>query len=288
MTEEMETRPAPLPTKMFGIAGIAVLTLTACAPDDDQPEDAAQEDVDPDGAEDQGDEPDEIAEEEPENEAPEISEIESQLWDTMDQAESVVLDAEVPSDADEVEGEVDIDDAGTITQHYSGQVDGSALTMREESDAAQAEYITFEDATYLRGEDELRAVGEQFPGEIDEDELEDEFAGRWVDYSEIFPEGFTITEWLDEFRESLESGGGFDELEAAAETRDGEEVWVYTGDGREVVVRAGEEPVLLSVHAEDETGHFDVRFSDWNEAEEPERPADEDILTVQDIEELLS
>ncbi|GAA3072379.1 MULTISPECIES: hypothetical protein [Actinomycetes] len=304
MTEEMETAAVPTTVRMLGIVGIALLALTGCgageAEEDAGEQDAGQEDVDPDGAEDQGDEPDEIAEdgadEEPEDEteaeagdAPAIEEIEADLWRAMEEAESVVLDAEVPAGAEEVEADIDAEEgADTIVQHYSGQMDGSALTLREEAGGASAEYISFDDGTYLRGEDELAAVARQFPGEIDEDELAGEFEGKWVDYSQIFPEGFTVDEWMADFRGSLEEAGGFGELEAEADTRDGEDVWIYTDDRREIVVRAGDDPVLLSVYADNDGDVFDVRFSDWDEAAEPERPADEDILTVDDMEDILS
>ena len=50
-----------------GIFGVAVLALTACGPEDDGGQegvdDAAQEETDPDGAEEQGDTPGEIADE---------------------------------------------------------------------------------------------------------------------------------------------------------------------------------------------------------------------------------
>lgn len=302
MTEETETAAVSTAVRTLGIAGIALLALTACgggeAEEDAGEQDGAQEDVDPDGAEDQGIEPEEIAEDgagddsddEDEAEAggaPAIEEIEADLWRAMEDAESVVLDAEVPAGADEVEAEIDGEGADTIVQHYSGQMDGSALTLREEAGDASAEYITFEDGTYLRGEDELAAVARQFPGEIDEDELAPEFEGKWVDYSEIFPDGFTVDEWLEDFRGSLEASGGFGELDAEADTRDGEDVWVYTDDRREIVVRAGDDPVLLSVYADDDGDVFDVRFSQWDEAEEPERPAEEDILTIEDMEGIL-
>lgn len=325
MREDLDAPVLPMMTRALGIAGVALLALTACGGEGEDPQegDPGQEDVDPDGADDQGDEPDEIAEDDDEDgtsdedgddsdgedaaeaddeddepdegdedagadEAPELSEIEAELWETMENAESVVLEAEMPFSPDDFEGEVDVGEAETLHQFYSGQVDGSALTFLERAGDAEQEYITFDDATFLRGEDELRAISEQFPGDVDEEELAEELEGRWVDYTEIFPEGFAVSDWLAEFREGLDSAGGFGELDAATETRDGEDVWVYTDDEREIVVRPGDEPVLVSVEADVEGEVTDVRFSEWNEADEPERPAEEDILTVQDLEELLT
>ncbi|GAB3192306.1 hypothetical protein [Nesterenkonia suensis] len=309
MTEERHAAAVSTTVKTLGIMGISLLTLTACVGIEEEAgqQDAGQQDVDPDGAEDQGDEPDEIAEDDAADadevdevdeadeadddpgDAPEITDIEDDLWRAMEEAESVVLEVDIPADEAQVEGpeQIDAEEGERFTQHFSGQMDGSGLIMRQEFGGEATEMITFEDATYVRGEDELAAVAEQFPGEIDEDELAEEFEGKWVDYSDVLPEGFTITAEIDDFRRSLEDGGGFGELEGQTETREGEEVWVYTDDLRELVIRAGEEPVLLSVQAESESGRIEMHLSDWNAAEEPERPAEEDILSMEDLEDIL-
>lgn len=296
-TEIAENRYAAM-AKATGIFGVALLTVTACGGTggDEQPEDTDQEDVDPDGAEDQGDEPAEIAEDEDDSaedeedsgEAPEIAEIADEIWTNMENSESVTLDATVPFDAEDFEGTVEVEGAETIDQHYSGQIDGSALTFSEEAAGAEAEYITFDGETYLRGEHELEAFLEQYPGEFEEDELREEFEGKWVEYTEFFAGGVSVHDWFDEFRGGFEEAGGFGELEGAAEERDGEEVWVYTDDAREFVVRAGDEPVFLSLYADNEGEVFEATFSDWDEAEEPEEPDEEDVLTMEDLEGLLN
>lgn len=290
ITETAELRHGGI-LRGVGIFGVALLAVTACGDTDEgeeHPEDGAQEEMDPDGAEDQGDESDEIAEDEEEaGDPPQIEEIADDIWATMENAESVTLDATMPFDSEDFEGMVDVEGAETIEQHYSGQIDGSALTFTEEAAGSEVEYITFDGETYLRGEHELEAFLEQYPGEFEEDELREEFEGKWVEYTEFFPEGVSVHDWFDDFRGGFEESGGFGELEGTAEERDGEEVWVYTDENREFVVRAGEEPVLLSLYAENDDEVIEASFSDWDEAEEPEEPEEEDILTMEDLEGLL-
>lgn len=276
-----------------GLFSVALLVLTACGDNDEadeSSEDGAQGEVDPEGAQDQGHEPDEIAEDE-DGDPPQIEEIADDIWNTMENSESAVMEATRPLDPEELEGLAepeDVDDDATLRERYSGQADGSALTVLREAEGAEAEYITFDGETYLRGEHELEAFLDQYPGEFEEAELRQEFEGKWVEYTDFFPEGFSITEQLAVFRESFEEFGGFGELEGTAEERDGEEVWVYTDENREFVVRAGEDPVLLSVFAENDGEVVEATFSDWDEAEEPEKPDEEDILTMEDLEGLLN
>ena len=96
-----------------GLFGVALLTLSACEPAGETgTDDPGQEGVDPDGADDQGNPPEEIADDEDEGEdreeddaddqaaedsaeVPDLDEIEDQIWESSTGQESVTITGEI-------------------------------------------------------------------------------------------------------------------------------------------------------------------------------------------------
>ncbi|WP_010525714.1 hypothetical protein [Nesterenkonia sp. F] len=268
MTEKSTTSTKIAPrTTAAGLAGLALLALTACGGGGEEP--AAAESESPEVPP-----------------APEYTEIESDVWDTMLAAESVTIEADMPAglmDQQAAEGDRTI-------QEYAGAMDGSASTFRQESGDVTTEMRLVDGSAYVPGEVELASIERQSGGSISASDYAEDFEGRWIDYSDqVDPSGASPESFLIGLRSSMEGQSGAEALDSAAETRDGEDVWVYTaGEELEIVVRAGDEPVLLGFEGEQEGSSLSVQFAAWNASEGPEAPAAEDVMTIQEATQIVT
>ena len=95
-------------------------------------------------------------------------------------------------------------------------------------------------------------------------------------------------------RGDLDSVLGVEELSALdAEgepgTHEGEDVWVYESEEVELIILADEEeplPLLFDIRIEG--AEFQVEFLDWNASEEPERPDEQDVYSLEEIQDLVT
>lgn len=251
------------PRAAAGLAGVALLTLTACGGGGEDP--AAEESQTPEVPP-----------------APEISEISDEMWQSLSSQESLTLELTEPATEQFVQQQfgVPMDGAGTITQTYSGAADGDGMTLTQEYDDLMTEYLTFSDVTYVTGEAEVAAADRQNP-DVDVSAFEDELSGKHIDYGQFSVA--TIGDLIDQMQGITSQGDALDGLEGEAETRDGEGLWVYGDGSREMVVTAGEEPALISLAYGDEGERTELAISERGSAAVPERPAEEDVLSVDEV-----
>lgn len=249
------------PRAAAGLAGVALLTLTACGGGGEDP--AAEESQTPEVPP-----------------APEYTEIESDIWDTMLAAESVTLSVELSASSMNPQASSD----AVVAQEYTGSLDGTASTFHELNDGVTTEMHMLEDAIYVPGERELESIARASGDAFSAEDFAAEFEGKWVDYSgQVDRSQASTAAFLEQMRSSMEDNGAASSLEGEAETREGEDVWVYTGGGVEAVVRAGDEPVLLSYAGESGDESVDLTFEDWDASEGPEEPAEEDVLSLDEV-----
>lgn len=305
-----------------GLFGVALLALTACgSADEEMPEETAQETAQDETAQNGAAEEDTDSEEEtgPQDEAadetqqgsgddddqaPQLAEIEDEVWDASASQDSVNISGEMAAalfgwDSLSAEEEPDEQAEGaenvdvTIAGDSEGQ--GSIYQVGDVFD-----YVIFGDDIYQSVDSVVAEYELSQPPEGTEAptsaEVRQAFEaeGSWAnvgptgrDYVETpadfvtnFHEGFLATSGLD----SLSDAG----LEGASDTRDGQNVWVYRTDQGEdfieLVVNADESQPLLRKLSYDMGGNeFDVDFSDWNEAEAPQEPAEEEVIDPDEV-----
>jgi hypothetical protein len=331
-----------------GLFGVAVLALTACGPEDEGARDDVaedgQEDVDPDGAEDQGDTPGEIADEEgeepdPEEEvdagdedseagdAPDLADIEDSVWESSSSQDSVTITSEVPASMmglDEVTQEDEIDD---LTEEEGEETaEDDAADIAEEEEILQVvvagdmtgdgsvwqledlvDYLLYDggDTIYQTVEsfiEEYRAFQPEEGAGPDPEELraELEAEGSWVDVTSTLAGDIeTPEQYVETFRDEMLSSAGMDSLadtgiSGEAESRDGEDVWVYREEIEdefvEFVITADEdEPLLSEISMDSEGTEISISFTDWNESEDvaEDEPAEEDVIAEDELESIV-
>lgn len=293
--ETLSTKELTL--KSTGLLGIALLALTACGGDEDPAPESTEEQNDT--SEDAGDGDDTGEDESTEEtaaDAPTIGELDEGIWDASLNQESVTISAEVPAssmgaaseDATSTEGE-------SIQIVLSGNMDGDgySYTINE----TLGDYLIFSDQAFQTVDSVIEEyaqaqVEDQGPSP-EELRAEVETEGEWVDITSLAEQLETPSLFIENFRTSMLSSAGVEDLsewdlEPELDTRDGEDVWVYSEETAEstiqFVVKADEaEPLLMEVHSEAEGQETLVTFSDWNEVEEPERPAEDVVITEEDF-----
>lgn len=224
------------------------------------------------------------------DEVPEWYEISSQLWAAMEAAESFEAEKTMPFSGevhveDEHQEEMEAEVGDPITQSFSGAAEGPAVFEEVLEGNHETTYHLQDDQVLMSGEDELELSSPHLQEVgIDPAQFEDDLAGRYVDFSAALTAGIDGRLFIDEVRAGL--AGVSSSLDARSEERDGEEVWIYREGRTELVVRAGEEPVLLDYSVELHNGTMEGSFSRWNTAEIPEEIDDSDILTAAEVEEL--
>lgn len=277
--------PRPALLKPVGLAAAGLLILTACDnPFDAESGDSASETHQPvEGAE--GTEAETGAQEAPE-EAPTFGEIQDEMWEAMQAADSVTIEGEVQAeeaDLDELFDGIDEDAVGDI--RISGSVDGDDAEMSYSAGEGNTfTQRTVEGTEYFRGEDFgtllLAELDEEVADAVDEDFLNSVMEDQWVEFpAEDGGGAYSAEDIFAEWQSDLE-GEGLDGLTGEVEERDGQQVFVYTAeddDSREYVVAAQGDPYLVAW--QDEQSRYS--FSEWDEAEEPEVP--ENIITIDEI-----
>lgn len=298
-SEKLSAREVTL--KTTGLLGVALLTLTACggggddaATETPEAEQAAAEENESESGATQ-DEEAEVAEEDIQD-APTIGEIDESIWESSLNQDSVTISAEVPAsslgaateDATPTEGE-------NIQIELSGNMDGDgySYTINE----TLGDYLIFSDQAFQTVDSVIEEyaqaqVEDQGPSP-EELRREVETEGEWVDITSLAAQLETPSLFIENFRTSMLSSAGIEDLsewdlEPELDTRDGEDVWVYSEETADAtiqfVVKADEaEPLLMEVHSETEGQETLVTFSDWNEVEEPERPEEDVVISEEDF-----
>lgn len=299
----------------LGLGLVGALALTACGGDDTQgTEEPGEvqgetgEAADP-GTQGTGEETQESVAQE----APLLSEIQDQVTQTLHEAESVTITASgsVPGladegsdsdtedpDLEEAEDAEDLDDeaeeqlenAEDLQMVYRGTGDGSLAMAEVSAEGVQMSVVTVDNAAYFSGDSLLSIFESQLPQDqleqFDLESLREDLDGRWIDTGQEDDLGSLADvldeidedEWTDEFSE-----------EGTVEERDGQTVWVYSGaDSSELVIVADEEsPYLHSMTQGTDGDYRSIIFSDWDSTELPEEPAEEDIISEEEFQQLM-
>lgn len=247
---------------------------------------------------------------------PALSDIDNAMWDAMESADSLTIEGDMGEIGEGEDFEEFLGDSGTLS--VSGALDGSYTVISGDGEPLM---MMIGDEAFVDGAITASLAAAPMGDAIDMDQLESELEGKWLDLSSEMgsDDDIDLGEMIADGRESWEEGEGdsdddsdsddadsdesngdsaspdgdddnpFDssslDEEGTEEERDGESVWVYSDDeGNEIALRADEDaPYAVEVTNDGTT----ARFTDWNEVEEPERPADEDVLDQQDLESLL-
>ncbi|GAA1825305.1 hypothetical protein [Nesterenkonia flava] len=320
------THPLWLKATGLGAAALLALTACADDNGDgngtddtdaDVTQDETPDEVSGDATEDTDAPADEQTEEPASDEAPALSEIEDRIGELANEAESVTVTAEISmvggaanddlDDEDDTDNDTDADeveDAGDAEDELEQQLDGEqmSMVMRGSPDGSLAEVdvsmdgmdlnaLVIDQQMYISGE----SMADTFEQQLTEQDLEQidfegfrsEVEGSWLDLGEDENLG-GFEDMLDELDNEESWSEDFND-EGTVDERDGQEVWVYEGNnGEELVIVADEEnPYIHSLTGEAEDGYFEMVFSDWDETDLPEAPADEDVLTEDEFNELL-
>lgn len=220
------------------------------------------------------------------SEAPAYAEIESDLWDTMQQADSVAITGEMPETLLNSEGDGEV----RLTYEFSGAVDGSDSTYRRSSgDTASSDARLVDGSYYEPAEVPLRNLSRIMPDAELPESIREQTAGKWVEWTDLYGlEQRTTGVYLEDLRAALEGRDPLVTLDGETETRDGEEVWVYSDGVFEAVVRPGEDPVLLSCIGEVRDGAFELQFDGWNSSQGPGAPPEQKTMSREDLGKLLA
>ncbi|GAA1144831.1 hypothetical protein GCM10009672_15000 [Nesterenkonia lutea] len=262
-----------------------------------------QENINPSGAEDQGIPSDEIAADEDDQQPADLAEIEEEIWESSMSQESVNIQVLAglerghelfgyAPDFFEAEGE-------SFEMQVTGEIEGDSVT--ELNYVPDFQVLTSGDETYQTVEAFVFDYEAQVPPEVDPEpdaaQLDAELSaeGEWVDVTDSEPAvPRTPAALLELLRTELEESLGVSslselELASAVDTREGENVWVYSDEQVELAVLADEgSPQLVGVTIFGEDQDFTATFTQWNEAEAPEAPADDLIIDQEQLQEILN
>ena len=246
--------------------------------DTEASEDSEDTDEGEDDAEDDGTEEDSADAAGP----PEWDELSTSAGDAIDAAESVDMHVTAPyagaisPSAEEDYADVEIGD--TMTQHLVGEVHGNSTYTESVGDTETTYHFQGANTILVTLEDEIAAAEEQ--GNAVPFTAED-VDGDYVDYSEELGGQLNFAIFISETHAAMLE---FDAPEGEEDTRDGEDVWVYTEGDNEAVFLADEDaplPVTLTIQAGGDTYEFE--YSDWDSAEVPDDISDEEIASQADL-----
>ncbi len=227
---------------------------------------------------------------------PTLSDIDDAMWDAMESADSVTVEGDMGEIGEGEDFQEFLGDSGTLS--VSGAMDGSFTVISGDGEPLM---MMIGDEAFVDGAITASLAAAPMGDAIDMDQLEQELEGKWLDLSSEMgsDDEIDLGEMIADGRETWEEGADEDdsdgdenpfnssslEEEGTEEERDGESVWAYSDDeGNELAVRADEDaPYAVEVTNDGTT----ARFTEWNEVEEPERPAGDDVLDQQDLESLL-
>lgn len=239
---------------------------------------------------------------------PALSDIADVMWDSMRDAGTVTLSADVNDllgeDAQNVQLFEEMSDGGASEIQFYGSLKETATGMRIGDQELMRNFG--DDGTYVSGDAIFNLLGNQNLGltsaeQQQFDEIAAEFSDTWVDYSSEMQSDGSSDEMdlgvlFDELQQSwegedadVETPVDRDEIsdEGTYEARDGQDVWVYTGneEGQELVIEADHDaPKFVSVSEEGNV----MSFTDWGATEAPEQPDESQIMTEQEMEQQLT
>lgn len=271
MTSLYSVARRPGRTAGVGIATAGLLVLTGCGDEDPPPLEDLAEDI-----------------LESVEQAESFTVLSDGDWDAAFASDPMLDDMDVDEDDQEVL--VHFTDGGdrVFMQAHVLDVEWDMLFLRSEG-VAYMPVSAFVDLMELGAE----AEGDDINSFIDAEGFREEAGDRWLiieDIPESEMEELEIDGLLNEY--------GFDDAPSLAEQyssegelqeRDGTSVWVYDGeDEAELVVLAdADAPYFVELSYYDDDAHVTERYSNWNEAPETEEPSEDDIMTEQELEELL-
>lgn len=307
MNNRTQTSPKAI-TRAFtttAVLSIAALALAGCGEGSDDPrvDEDPQEEIDPSGGEEYGVYSDDIAESEDDQQAADLAEIEEDVWDSSMDQESVNLNVVGGLDrGQELLGynpEVFEGEGEQFDMEVAGELEGDSST--ELNYVSDFQVLTFGDDTYQSVAGFVLDYEAQIPAEVDPEVDSEELdaalsaEGEWVDVSDselAVPR--TPAELLSTLREQLNETLGVDslaelEFESSVDTRDGENVWVYSNEELEFAVLADEgSPQLMGIVLPGEDEALEVSATEWNEAGGPEEPEDETVIEDEELQGILN
>lgn len=256
-------------------------------------------------------------------EAPDLAEVEERIWESALEQDSVeirVTHEEAPEELEEAIGQQppgdqddqdqedqdqETEDPDSGAEHaieliYTGDLagEGSSASYRLEPLGLEGTFLSFGEELFQDREGFVGDYALERPEESDTPEPEDldqAMERGWIDHSEMEPMlNVTAGQYVEETRGDLDSVLGVEELsELGAEgepgTHEGEDVWVYESEEVELIILADEEdplPLLFDIRIEG--AEFQVEFLDWNASEEPERPDEQDVYSLEEIQDLVT
>lgn len=266
---------SPVKMSALGVLAVGSLTLAACGNGG--------------GGNGSGDTP----------EPPELNELVDSMESAVADQESVAYSGDVSLDEDPTGGALTAPgaDRAELTTEIEGEVQGIArmdVDYGEVLDRA----LLYEGQIYASGETLADwEDADPYPG-FDNDAFRADAEGLWFDVTEELandPQYFTsIEQAFDNVFSELRDAGLVDaSWDSEAGEHNGQDAWIYTysdDDGSaEIITTADEdEPLLLryAVNLEEGGQHVEIDFTDWNEAEIPEAPAEDSLRTMADLDEL--
>jgi hypothetical protein len=240
-----------------------------------------------------------------EDEPPPLEDIADTIIESVEEAESFTVLSDGDWDAafasDPMLDDVDADaEQQEVLVHFTEggdqvfmqidvlDVEWDMLFLRPEA-VAYMPVAAFLDLMELGAEME----GDDISSFIDAEGFREDAGDRWLiieDIAESEMEELEISSLLSDY--------GFDDGPSLAEQyasegelqeREGTSVWVYEGeDEAELVVKAdSESPYFVELSYYEDDVRVTEHYSNWNDAPETEAPSEEDLMTEQELEELL-
>lgn len=290
-------------SSLTAVLSIAALALAGCGEEDPREDENPQEALDAEGAEGQGVASDEIAESEDDQEVADLAEIEDDIWESSMDQSSVSINM--------VAGlERGHQLFGYAPEFFEGEGESFVLSVTGELEGDSAAVLDYTPDFEVRsfGDDAYQSVdafvfdyqAQVPPGvepEVDAEELRAALSaeGEWIDVSGAEPSvprtPAAVLEMLRaEITETLEVNSLAElELETSLDTREGQNVWVYSNEEVELAVLADEgSPQLMGLVLPGEDQDLEVTVTDWEEAGTPEQPEDDTVIEDEQLQQILN
>lgn len=288
---------------MTAVLSIAALALAGCGEEDPREDENPQENLDAEGAEDQGVASDEIAENQDDQEVADLAEIEDDIWESsMDQSSvsiNMVAGLERGHQLFGYAPEFFEGEGESFVLSVTGELEGESSAVLDYT--PDFEVLSFGDDAYQSVDafvfDYQAQVPPEVEPEVDAEELRAALSaeGEWIDVSGAEPSvprtPAAVLEMLRaEITETLEVDSLAElELETSLDTREGQNVWVYSNEEVELAVLADQEsPQLIGLVLPGEDADLEVTVTDWEEAGTPEQPEDDTVIQDEQLQQILN
>lgn len=305
MSDTTKTSPKAVSRafSMTAVLSIAALALAGCGEEDPREDENPQENLDAEGAEDQGVASDEIAENQDDQEVADLAEIEDDIWESsMDQSSvsiNMVAGLERGHQLFGYAPEFFDGEGESFVLSVTGELEGESSAVLDYT--PDFEVLSFGDDAYQSVEafvfDYQAQVPPEVEPEVDAEELRAALSaeGEWIDVSGAEPSvprtPAAVLEMLRaEITETLEVDSLAElELETSLDTREGQNVWVYSNEEVELAVLADQEsPQLIGLVLPGEDADLEVTVTDWEEAGTPEQPEDDTVIQDEQLQQILN